>query len=470
LQRRSANQAEPEEVPPIVHEVLRSPGQPLDAKTGRLMELRFSDEFNREKIHASNRSLTPSILTISPTGDSYEQEADRVAAGVMQTAESSTVKRASTPTKYDFSQVRVHTNARAAESAQAVNALAYTVGHDVVFGLGQYKPGSEVGQQLLAHELTHVIQQTRDGTGHRCATLLQPKEAPTSEPSSVINPKIDVRAQFALLRLLKGSAEDAQEAKDLINDVNSDKIKGIYGDDLAVAAVIAGERGKTRWQLVPKDRDAAWLEDEFSDTPVIIFRESAGHKPVLDRALLNVYREHKGDAPAIDPPKQVPPSFKLPPKPKPASPSCQYQIVETLPSKVKCANNACGGGITYDITAVIATGAGCPPTLEGKMYTESITSNSGCISVAPIAGAGCPIGPGGTISACRDTYRLCFPKDLVTRLGYPPLPCIQTMTQKLFIDGVLAKTRVINFFIDKPKLDINASEGMTCDAEVTISN
>jgi len=59
----------------------------------------------------------------------------------------------------DFSQVKVHTGAQAAESAGAVNAKAYTLGHDVVFGGEQYAPGTAVGQRLLAHELTHVIQQ-----------------------------------------------------------------------------------------------------------------------------------------------------------------------------------------------------------------------------------------------------------------------------------------------------------------------
>jgi Domain of unknown function (DUF4157) len=59
----------------------------------------------------------------------------------------------------DFSQVRIHTDQRAAESAKSVNALAYTVGRDVVFGSGQYSPETPAGQRLLAHELTHVVQQ-----------------------------------------------------------------------------------------------------------------------------------------------------------------------------------------------------------------------------------------------------------------------------------------------------------------------
>jgi hypothetical protein len=89
-------------VPSIVHDVLRSSGQPLDAATRSFMEPRLA---------------------------------------------------------HDFSSVRIHTDPQSAESAQAVNATAYTVGRHVVFGAGRYAPGTNAGQRLLAHELTHVAQQ-----------------------------------------------------------------------------------------------------------------------------------------------------------------------------------------------------------------------------------------------------------------------------------------------------------------------
>ncbi|SDP50043.1 protein of unknown function [Nakamurella panacisegetis] len=60
---------------------------------------------------------------------------------------------------HDFSDVRVHTDGAAHQSARAVNAQAYTVGHDVVFQQGRYEPSSEAGRHMLAHELTHVVQQ-----------------------------------------------------------------------------------------------------------------------------------------------------------------------------------------------------------------------------------------------------------------------------------------------------------------------
>jgi hypothetical protein len=66
-----------------------------------------------------------------------------------------------------FEDVRVHTGGQASKSAESVGANAYTVGSDVVFKEGQYSPGSTAGQKTLAHELAHVVQQSRgpvDGT------------------------------------------------------------------------------------------------------------------------------------------------------------------------------------------------------------------------------------------------------------------------------------------------------------------
>jgi outer membrane protein OmpA-like peptidoglycan-associated protein len=63
----------------------------------------------------------------------------------------------------DFSSVRVHTGARAEHAARSIAARAFTVGHDIAFGAGQYFPDSDAGRRLLAHELTHVVQQTGSG-------------------------------------------------------------------------------------------------------------------------------------------------------------------------------------------------------------------------------------------------------------------------------------------------------------------
>ncbi len=62
---------------------------------------------------------------------------------------------------HDFSQVRVHSGADAKRSAREVNANAYTIGHDIVFGEGCFAPGTQDGRRLIGHELTHVVQQSR---------------------------------------------------------------------------------------------------------------------------------------------------------------------------------------------------------------------------------------------------------------------------------------------------------------------
>jgi len=75
---------------------------------------------------------------------------------------------------HDFSRVRVHADSRAAAAARKENAEAYTFGRHVVFGAGKYKPRTADGQRLLAHELTHVVQQTRRG---RASPVVQRKDA-----------------------------------------------------------------------------------------------------------------------------------------------------------------------------------------------------------------------------------------------------------------------------------------------------
>lgn len=141
-------------------------------------------------------------LTIGASNDPLEQEADRVADQVMSapthsavssvppriqrytenttegmdTAPDSVERVLSSPGRpldpalmqdmgqrfgHDFSQVRVHTDADADRSAQEVNANAYTVGNDIVFGKGRFSPGKYEGRKLIAHELAHTVQQPK---------------------------------------------------------------------------------------------------------------------------------------------------------------------------------------------------------------------------------------------------------------------------------------------------------------------
>ncbi|HVV53222.1 MAG TPA: DUF4157 domain-containing protein, partial [Polyangia bacterium] len=122
LRRDAAGgRATPSSVPPIVQEVLGGPGRPLDRGARAALEPRFGAS---------------------------------------------------------FADVRVHDDARAERSAEAVGARAYTVGRHIVFGAGQYRPAEGAGRKLLAHELTHVLQQARGGQAavHREVVQRQPDE------------------------------------------------------------------------------------------------------------------------------------------------------------------------------------------------------------------------------------------------------------------------------------------------------
>jgi hypothetical protein len=169
LQRRSENLdlssiSDPpssiSEVPSIVHEVLRSSGQPLDASTRVFMEPRFGHDFSQVRLHVG-KAAKGKRLTVNQAGDQFEQEADQVATAVMRQPDTNSPKERSEPQgDYDFSQVRIHTDAQAAAAARAVHALAYTAGRHIVFGQGRYRPNTRAGSKLIAHELTHVMQQS----------------------------------------------------------------------------------------------------------------------------------------------------------------------------------------------------------------------------------------------------------------------------------------------------------------------
>jgi len=134
---------------------------------------------------------------------------------------------------HDFSQVRIHADARAAASARVLNARAYAVGQDVVFAAGQYAPKTAPGRRLLAHELTHVVQQ------HSANGPALVQRAPTYKTCDGKTELIG--AGIGKAKLLAGAAKAILEdtfptapQRDAIRDTFSDGIDktfvaGVYG-------------------------------------------------------------------------------------------------------------------------------------------------------------------------------------------------------------------------------------------------
>jgi hypothetical protein len=139
LQAKAAGPDAGSEAPGAVHEVLRAPGEPLDPATRAFMEPRFG---------------------------------------------------------LDFSGVRVHAGSSAAQSAQLINAHAYTVGHNIVFDAGRFAPGTHEGQRLLAHELTHVAQQS--GPGIQRFSPGKPGGGAASRVSSPMQPTVQRQHEVSI--------------------------------------------------------------------------------------------------------------------------------------------------------------------------------------------------------------------------------------------------------------------------------
>ena len=104
-------------------------------------------------------------FTGSPRGEmsTVPDSVDRVLAGSGRPLEPTLQQDMEQRFGHDFSRVRVHADGAAEQSARDVNANAYTVGHDIVFDEGRFAPETHEGQRLIAHELTHVVQQSASG-------------------------------------------------------------------------------------------------------------------------------------------------------------------------------------------------------------------------------------------------------------------------------------------------------------------
>jgi len=107
----------------------------------------------------------------------------------------------------DFSGVRIHTDTRAAQSADEVGALAYTVGSDIVFGAGQFDPGSFTGRHLLAHELAHTLQQGDLSAAAHTVIARRPKKPGTPAAKTQAAPRQQTPAWETSLAVVNAIAD-----------------------------------------------------------------------------------------------------------------------------------------------------------------------------------------------------------------------------------------------------------------------
>jgi hypothetical protein len=209
----------------------------------------------------------------------------------------------------DFGRVRIHTSARAAESARSVNALAYTVGPNIAFGVGQYAPETAAGQRLLAHELTHVVQQ---GQSSPLASGRYSADSPPGQPAvmpAAIRPlkvanlvaglptiarQVDVEETAAELAAEDEAPMDLDEGE--AAEIGDEAMRTVGYDEVIRLALENGllEHKESGAEEVMMQRQAA---------PHTIFRqaEAVGFWPVFSRYAIAAGIASQVDSPAPGP-------------------------------------------------------------------------------------------------------------------------------------------------------------------------
>jgi len=389
---------------------------------------------------AKKKSALQPKLAVGPDNDSYEQEADRIADQVLAapahgpaSAGPTRIQRYTRPEsgnavsapdsvgrvltgsgkpldpalrqdmenrfRHDFSGVRVHSGPAAEQSAQELSALAYTVDHNIVFGAGQFNPDAQAGRRLIAHELTHVVQQTgsggQNGTGQLSAKTIQ--RAPRDTDGSTL-PYREATELLKCIRIMgeKNAAFCRRE---------------VLGEDESPSTPFVPPSPSTPG--TPKPGSGGSIKSGSGKTARILRMEAArgcaytityANERAVDCDV--IWKQEKG----TNPPAPL-----------------------------------CGKAIVYDITSVTATGSKCPAKLEGLTLSENVKGDHGCTPPSFVwkAGGGCTIGPGGKITGCTDTYSLC---GLTSALK---ADCTEIVDQEMEIGGQLAEEHEITFDLKK---------------------
>ncbi len=392
-------------------------------------------------------------LTMNEPGDRYEQEADRIAdqmmgmlahpaghhappwiqrlarqpAGPVDAATASVDHALASPGRplepglrrdmeqrfgHDFSQIRVHTDSRSAESARAVHAQAYTVGRDIVFGAGQYAPHHQAGKRLLVHELAHTIQQGAAAATPTSAMRIlqrQPQPGPDTGPC----PRGEIRLGPGL------------PCSPLI----------LPGRKCPIGQVEFGGG------CVPLRQRPPLLGGTLTAPSPPSISSPSGSSAAGTGTV---------GAPGSGKSARVLNIEKLR--------GCAYTVTYSNPRQVDCdtvfrnehgtnpPEALCGAALVYDITSVTASGSKCPTKLEGLKVSEIVKGDQGCTPPGYVwpAPNPCTIGPGGALTGCTDTFSFCGPTRTLQGNA-----CTEIVDQEIEVGGQLAEEHEIIFTLKK---------------------
>lgn len=220
----------------------------------------------------------------------------------------------------DLSRVRVHSDAKATASAQSVNALAYTVGSDIVFGSGQYDSGSQAGRRLLAHELAHVVQQDFGGGpgGGAPASLIQRQppagDGATAAPGDSAEPATPADPNAPPAQLPPQHAERVEHLAEMKEDIDEDMRQR--------------EELQQQYRALPPDATGAQRENlkgELTHFETNIETEIQARIDLTTEAIQDLENLLPGSSPSPPKPAEPTPNSSTPDGPQPQSPQKEEQ-------------------------------------------------------------------------------------------------------------------------------------------------
>ncbi len=288
----------------------------------------------------------------------------------------------------DFSGVRIHTDSKAVELSDSLNARAFTIGSDIAFGSGEYQPRTPIGDALIAHELAHVVQQ---GGGNGSGAPMQKGDRVYNS----LEEDADVSAVGAVVSVWGGM-------KGSLTDISTNAVPRM--------------RSGLRLQRCAARRPAAQLPrgEERAKAPATTGKGAAAKGCKYS---VNYANPKESDCETV---------FKEEGK-KPPGPLCGKRVI-------------------YEIVSVTANDSSCP--LEGLEVSENVASIPDTHSCHPPGSkwpppSPCITGPGGKLTGCTDTLTICGP---TSELHYGG--CEENVTQDILVDGKTVEKHTITFELD----------------------